>query len=195
MSLSESSNGIILRGIGMDCVGNLLIDSRLRPAIVNGRRFGSCVDWTYLFKPNTNNPRRYWSDQKRALLKTNPQLYERIVQLKLPAADGKLYLTDLAPLPTLIFIGIRMRTPLGYEFAERVANVVGNMTEVAINYRISQIMAGSEWAADATRLMIGEDDDPPKRESAWEEMGYRSPKHDYYDTDDHDNKPNWKQEL
>ncbi|SFI42261.1 BRO family, N-terminal domain [Treponema bryantii] len=43
----------------------------------------------------SNNPRRYWSDLKRKLISEGSQLYENIVQLKLPAADGKKYSTDV----------------------------------------------------------------------------------------------------
>jgi hypothetical protein len=34
-------------------------------------------------------PKRYWSDLKRKLTKEGSQLYEKIVQLKLQAGDGK----------------------------------------------------------------------------------------------------------
>ncbi len=39
-------------------------------------------------------PRRYWSDLKRKLIAEGSQLYEKIVQLKMQAADGKFYKTD-----------------------------------------------------------------------------------------------------
>lgn len=45
---------------------------------------------------DSENPRRYWSDLKRKLLKEGSQLYAQIVQLKLPSADGKSYKTDVA---------------------------------------------------------------------------------------------------
>lgn len=45
---------------------------------------------------DTNTPRRYWSDLKRKLAAEGSKVYEKIVQLKLPAADGKKYLTDVA---------------------------------------------------------------------------------------------------
>ena len=45
---------------------------------------------------DTNTPRRYWSDLKRKLAAEGSEVYEKIVQLKLPAADGKKYLTDVA---------------------------------------------------------------------------------------------------
>ena len=45
---------------------------------------------------DSENPRRYWSDLKRKLLKEGSQLYEGIVQLKMLSSDGKYYKTDVA---------------------------------------------------------------------------------------------------
>ncbi|MDR2694653.1 MAG: Bro-N domain-containing protein [Chitinispirillales bacterium] len=45
---------------------------------------------------DSDSPRRYWSDLKRKLKAEGSQLYENIVQLKMEAADGKMYLTDVA---------------------------------------------------------------------------------------------------
>jgi hypothetical protein len=39
-------------------------------------------------------PKRYWSDLKKKLIKEGSQLYEKIVQLKFDAADGKRYASD-----------------------------------------------------------------------------------------------------
>jgi hypothetical protein len=39
-------------------------------------------------------PKRYWSDLKKKLIKEGSQLYDKIVQLKFEAADGKKYATD-----------------------------------------------------------------------------------------------------
>jgi len=44
----------------------------------------------------TDNPRRYWSDLKRKLKAEGSQLYEKIVQLKMTAPDGKKRQTDVA---------------------------------------------------------------------------------------------------
>ncbi|MDE6287255.1 MAG: hypothetical protein K2M00_00545, partial [Muribaculaceae bacterium] len=44
----------------------------------------------------SDNPRRYLSDLKRKLHKEGSQVYDNIVQLKLPASDGKMRLTDVA---------------------------------------------------------------------------------------------------
>jgi general stress protein 26 len=39
-------------------------------------------------------PKRYWSDLKKKLTLEGSQLYEKIVQLKFEATDGKKYATD-----------------------------------------------------------------------------------------------------
>ena len=47
-------------------------------------------------------PKRYWSDLKKKLDKEGSQLYEKIVQLKFEAADGKKYSTDCLDTPNLL---------------------------------------------------------------------------------------------
>jgi len=47
------------------------------------------------------NPRRYWSDLKIKLEKEGSQLYEKIVQLKMGAHDGKMRTTDAADVDQL----------------------------------------------------------------------------------------------
>jgi hypothetical protein len=50
-------------------------------------------------------PKRYWSDLKRKLAKEGySELYEKIVQLKFAAADGKFYSTDCANTETMFRI-------------------------------------------------------------------------------------------
>ena len=52
----------------------------------------------------SSNSRRYWSDLKRQLIENEgfSELYEKIVQLKLPSSDGKAYKTDCANTEGLI---------------------------------------------------------------------------------------------
>ena len=57
--------------------------------------FFSVVDIIQVLTDSTT-PRRYWSDLKRKLAAEGSEMYEKIVQLKLPASDGKSYLTDVA---------------------------------------------------------------------------------------------------
>jgi hypothetical protein len=44
-------------------------------------------------------PKRYWTDLKKKLTKEGSQLYEKIVQLKFVASDGKKYATGENFLP------------------------------------------------------------------------------------------------
>lgn len=44
----------------------------------------------------TDRPRKYWSDLKAKLKKEGSQLSEKIGQLKMPAEDGKMRMTDVA---------------------------------------------------------------------------------------------------
>ncbi len=55
---------------------------------------------------DSNNARRYWSDLKRKLAQEagSEQPYEKIVQLKLTAPDGKQRLTDVATAESLLRI-------------------------------------------------------------------------------------------
>lgn len=63
----------------------------------------SIVD-TIAVLTDSSIPKRYWSDLKRKLLKEGFQLYEKIVQLKFEAADGKKYATDCAETSNLLRI-------------------------------------------------------------------------------------------
>ena len=49
-------------------------------------------------------PKRYWTDLKKKLKEEGSQVYEKIVQLKLTARDGKKYLTDVADIETIFRI-------------------------------------------------------------------------------------------
>jgi len=44
----------------------------------------------------SKEPRRYWSDLKIKLKNEGNELYDKIVQLKMIAADGKMRMTDVA---------------------------------------------------------------------------------------------------
>lgn len=66
----------------------------------SGKWYISIIDVVEILTGSTN-PRRYWSDLKIKLSKEGSELYENIVQLKMPAADGKNYKTDVADVEQL----------------------------------------------------------------------------------------------
>src|SRR3989338_6534101 len=84
-------------------------------------------------------PKRYWSDLKIKLQKEGSEVYDKIVQLKLQASDGKYYLTDVADTESMLRIIQSIPSPnaepfklwlarVGYERLEETAD-----PELAIN--------------------------------------------------------------
>ena len=84
-------------------------------------------------------PRRYWSDLKIKLQKEGSEVYEKIVQLKMVAVDGKNYQTDAADTEVMLRIIQTIPSPnteplklwlarVGYERLEETAD-----PELAIN--------------------------------------------------------------
>lgn len=84
-------------------------------------------------------PRRYWSDLKIKLQKEGSEVYEKIVQLKMQATDGKYYQTDAADTEVMLRIIQSIPSPnaeplklwlarVGYERLEETAD-----PELAIN--------------------------------------------------------------
>lgn len=72
---------------------------------------------------DSENPRRYWSDLKIKLSKEGSQLYEEIVQLKLPSADGKKYSTDVATTQQLFRLIQSIPSPKAEPFKQWLAMV------------------------------------------------------------------------
>ena len=84
----------------------LFEDKRIRTAWDEEREewYFSIVDVVDVLT-GSENPRRYWSDLKRKLKAEGAnELYEKIVQLKLRAPDGKRRLTDVADTQQLLRI-------------------------------------------------------------------------------------------
>ena len=72
----------------------------------------------------TDNPRRYWSDLKRKLKSEGAvELYEKIVQLKMTAPDGKKRLTDVADTEQLLRIVQSIPSPKAEPFRAWLAQV------------------------------------------------------------------------
>jgi prophage antirepressor-like protein len=70
-------------------------------------------------------PRRYWSDLKARLREEagEVEVYEKIVQLKIPAADGKVRETDMVDGRTLLRIIQSIPSPLAEPFKQWLAQV------------------------------------------------------------------------
>jgi len=72
----------------------------------------------------SKNPRRYWSDLKNKMKsEEGSELYENIVQLKMPAADGKMRLTDVASTKQLLRLIQSIPSPKAEPFKLWLAEV------------------------------------------------------------------------
>lgn len=74
---------------------------------------------------DSTNPRRYWSDLKKQLVEQEgfSELYEKIVQLKLKATDGKMRETDCASTESLFRIIQSIPSPKAEPFKQWLAKV------------------------------------------------------------------------
>ena len=66
-------------------------------------------------------PKRYWTDLKKKLTKEGSQLYEKIVQLKFEAADGKKYATDCLETENLLRLIQSIPSPKAEPFKQWLA--------------------------------------------------------------------------
>jgi hypothetical protein len=99
-------------------------------------------------------PRRYWSDLKNKLKNEGSQVYEKIVQLKFMATDGKYYTSDAADTEVMLRLIQSIPSPnaepfklwlakVGYERLEETAD-----PEIAINRALKTYLQkgySQEW--------------------------------------------------
>jgi DNA-damage-inducible protein D len=108
-------------------------------------------------------PKRYWSDLKKKLTTEGSQLYEKIVQLKFEASDGKKYATDCLETQDLLRLIQSIPSPkaepfkqwlakVGYERMQEIANPEQGLDRARENWQklgrsekwIQQRMTGQE---------------------------------------------------
>ena len=108
-------------------------------------------------------PKRYWSDLKKKITNEGSQLYEKIVQLKFEAADGKRYATDCLETQDLLRLIQSIPSPkaepfkqwlakVGYERMQEIANPEQSLDRARENWQnlgrsekwIQQRMTGQE---------------------------------------------------
>ena len=110
-------------------------DKRIRTAWDEEREewYFSIVDVVDVLT-GSENPRRYWSDLKRKLKAEGAnELYEKIVQLKLRAPDGKRRLTDVADTQQLLRIIQSIPSPKAEPFKLWLAQVGRERIEETID--------------------------------------------------------------
>jgi len=97
-------------------------DKKIRRVWFNKEWFFSVVDVVYALEASTI-PKRYWSDLKAKLLEEGFQPYDKIVQLKLIAEDGKLRETDCANTKDIFRIIQSIPSPKAEPFKQWLAQV------------------------------------------------------------------------
>lgn len=97
----------------------------------------------------TSNPRRYWSDMKRQMIAKEgfSELYDEIVQLAMPGADGKLYKTDSANPETIFRIVQSIQSPRAEPFRRWLAKVAYERIQEVQNPEIAIKRAVAEYQA------------------------------------------------
>jgi Meiotically up-regulated gene 113 len=132
------------RAYGRDKLSHITSGQFVRSIAEAGQTFYSLVDLINILTDTTDEPRKYWSDNKRLILAKDSELCASIVQLKITAADGKKRLTDCAPLWGCASIILLIDTPLANKFENRLAK----LTIAEIKYRMGNVARGLEWNAD-----------------------------------------------
>lgn len=113
-------------GLSHPSDGKLVVfeDKKIRRVFHNGEWFFSIIDVIEVLS-GSSNPRRYWMDLKIQVTQNEGfiQLYEKIVQLKLIALDGKMRLTDTANTETIFRIIQSVPSPKAEPFKRWLARV------------------------------------------------------------------------
>lgn len=82
---------------------------------------------------DTTLPKRYWSDLKQKLKKEGSEVYEKIVQLKFEASDGKYYATDCFLTEDLLRVVQSIPSPKAEPFKLWLAEVGNNRIDETAN--------------------------------------------------------------
>lgn len=91
------------------------------------------------------NPRRYWSDLKRKLVKEGSELYANIVQLKMLSSDGKNYKTDAINTEQLFRLIQSIPSPKAEPFKLWIAQVAKERLDQLQNPELSIEQAMTDY--------------------------------------------------
>jgi len=132
---------VSLTGRVNNCPGNYLVHSMIDEMDVNNtikvfdekqvrtawdaeqeKWFFSIIDVIAALTGN-DRPRKYWNDLKSKLLKEGSELSDKIGQLKMPAEDGKMRVTDVADTEQLFRLIQSIPSPKAEPFKQWLAQV------------------------------------------------------------------------
>lgn len=151
-----------------DPIVALVYNDAIRRAEIDGTNYYSLVDFASYFSDSTDDPRRYWFNVKRSMIKEGFEPSSEIRQIKLRAPDGKMRLTDCGDIVTIR----RVIMSLPSEKAEPLRMWIAGRKETAyLNYDHQNVIEGKAWAADSVREET-KDLEPAEPDSPWQELGY-----------------------
>jgi prophage antirepressor-like protein len=96
--------------------------TKIRRVWYNNHWYFSVIDVVGILT-DSSIPKRYWSDLKTKLNEEGFELYDKIVQLKLPSADGKKYETDCSNTESMFRIIQSIPSPKAEPFKRWLAKV------------------------------------------------------------------------
>ncbi|MBI4016112.1 MAG: Bro-N domain-containing protein [Candidatus Aenigmarchaeota archaeon] len=112
-------------------------DKKIRRIWHNEQWFFSVIDIVDALEASTI-PKRYWADLKAKLTEEGFEPYDKIVQLKLPAEDGKLRETDCANTKNMFRIIQSIPSPKAEPFKQWLAQVGYERVEEIQNPELAQ---------------------------------------------------------
>lgn len=119
------------------------------------KTYYSIVDVIAILGDSENDPRKYWNDHKKRILKLDPQLSDSIRRLKLTAEDGKERATDVAPLTDCLVITSFLQTPTSVALMRAIFDDwSGQKMSGQTRYRLGNMEKGLELLADTTRQRL-----------------------------------------
>lgn len=164
MERQELARADIARVSGIGKFMSLLHSPYIRRSMIDDQPVHSIVDLvTVLYDPKKSNakheqePRQFWSGAKARIVRTDPQLSEKILQLKLPAwTDGKRYLTDVADAGTLVVIIFELHTTTSNLIRHEIADIFNKYDRGDYNQIIKELDRTSGWAARRNQIAMNE---------------------------------------
>lgn len=167
--MSDDTQQFDLSSTDIDPIVQLVYNNAIRRTTVNGTNYYSLVDFVGYFSDTKQSHRQYWNDVKQSMIvRYGFQASDQIRQLRLPAKDGKMRLTDCGDIVTIKRVVMSIPSAKAEPLRMWIA---GRKEDAYLNYDHQNVIEGKAWAADVIRK-DNQDLDPPDQLSAWEEMGY-----------------------
>ena len=145
----------LFRRITMDEHNALVVfqDKKIRKVWHENEWYFSVIDAVNALEASTT-PKRYWSDLKAKLIVEGFEPYDKIVQLKLSAEDGKLRDTDCANTKNMFRIIQSIPSPKAEPFKEWLAQVGYERVEEIQNPELAQTRMKEIYKAKMHKVLF-----------------------------------------